>query len=91
MFVKGNLVRCKTSGVVGYITDIYSRQYPMVIHNSILITTWGSREAGDYRTETYLPCPFAKQIMVIDINTGKDYHAPYEQWEQYVDIKEGLL
>lgn len=88
MFVKGNLVRCKTSGVIGYVTDIYSRQYPNTIHNSIL-----TRHGRYYQieTEVYLPHPFAKQIMIIDINTGQDYHAPYEQWEQHVDIKGELL
>ena len=91
MCVEGNLFRCKTSGVVGYVTDIYSRQYPTVIHNSILVTTWGGREARDYRIETYLPYPFAKQIVIIDIDTGKDYHAPYDQWEHHVDLEGDLL
>ena len=86
MFVKGNLVRCKTSGVIGYVIDIYSRQYPNTIRNFI-----PSRNGKCYQIKTYRPHPFAKQIMIIDIKTGKDYHAPYEQWEQHADIEEVLL
>ena len=86
MFIEGNYVRCKTSGVTGYVTDIYSRQYPHVIHNTILTSSWG-RKTKKYRTETYLPYPNAKQIMIIDIETGKDYHAPYDQWEHCKDVE----